>query len=201
MQFESEAANITDSDTLREDAPPAPLLSPRQENPALDSSAEKHIQEQDKRLSAELSESIKICVWKADLTTFVADAVVSAANENLHHSGGLALALSKAGGPEIIAESDLHIRKYGRLKPETVITSAGNLPCKKLIHAVGPRVKPNPSPKVLSKAKKILKRTIENVLHEVTQHQFQSVAIPLWHIQLSFANVCRHYRVHFEGVQ
>lgn len=59
---------------------------------------------------------MEVCVWKADLTAFVVDAVVNAANEDLRHKGGLAPALSKAGGPRIQAESDLHIRKFGKLK-------------------------------------------------------------------------------------
>ncbi|KAI3375932.1 hypothetical protein L3Q82_016358 [Scortum barcoo] len=56
-----------------------------------------------KKLSVELSQSMEICVWKADLEgrqqpLLLMDGVVNAANENLQHYGGLALALSKAGG-------------------------------------------------------------------------------------------------------
>lgn len=107
-----------------------------------------------KRLSIRLSESISVCVWNADLTTFVVDGTVKAANDKLQHCGGLALALSTAGGPAIQAESELYIRKHGKLKiGEAIVTSAGNLPCKESIHAVGPCVRPNASAAVLSKAR------------------------------------------------
>lgn len=137
VQFDTEPTNKTEIDTLLEDPPP-PMLDPHQ----------------DKRLSVTVSEDLTVCVWKADLTTFNVDAVVNAANKSLRHSGGLALALVEAGGPEIVEESDQHILKCGKLKPgQAVVTSAGNLPCKYLIHAVGPQVKTNPSPTMLSKAK------------------------------------------------
>ncbi|XP_036948049.1 protein mono-ADP-ribosyltransferase PARP9-like [Acanthopagrus latus] len=160
----NEPTNKTDVDTLLEDAPPPP--------PMLDT-------HQDKRLSVTLSEDLTVCVWKADLTMFDVDAVVNAANTILSHSGGLALALVKAGGPDIVEESDLHIRKCGKLKPgQAVVTSAGNLPCRYVIHAVGPKVTINPPPTMLSKGKGTLKKAIESILQKVRDLNIQSVAIP-----------------------
>uniref|UniRef100_A0A3Q3M7Z5 Macro domain-containing protein n=1 Tax=Labrus bergylta TaxID=56723 RepID=A0A3Q3M7Z5_9LABR len=131
-----------------------------------------------KRLSIELSSSFKVMVWKADLITFVADTIVNAANENLQHYGGLALPLCKAGGQDIVEESDLHIQKHGRLKTgEAIVTNAGNLPCKKIIHAVGPRVKKNPSHGALCRARKTLTKTVKNILQRVKELNLQSVAI------------------------
>ena len=87
-------------------------------------------QHQHKRLSIKLSQNGEVCVWKADLTTFGVDAVVNAANVELKHSGGLAHALSKAGGPQIQNECNQHISDFGPLKTgETIVTNAGNLNC------------------------------------------------------------------------
>ncbi|XP_060889318.1 uncharacterized protein LOC132961603 [Labrus mixtus] len=139
LQLETEGPDNKNSTSLAADAPP-PFST--QQNSALDSTTENNLLGQDKRLSIELSSSFTVMVWKADLTTFVADTIVNAANENLQHYGGLALALCKAGGQDIVEESDLHIQKHGKLKTgEAIVTNAGNLLCKKIIHAVGPRVK------------------------------------------------------------
>ncbi len=162
LQLDTEPTIQTDIDTLLEEAgPPPPLLS------------------QDKLLLVEVSETLTVCVWKADLTSFTVDAIVNAANKSLRHTGGLALALATVGGPEIIEESDSHIQKYGKLKPgEAVVTNAGDLPSRYLIHAVGPQIRNNPSSITLSKAQKTLKKTIESTLNQVIEHQISSVAIP-----------------------
>jgi len=68
------------------------------------------------------------------------EAIVNAANGHLAHGGGVAGIISRAAGPGFQQESDSLIRKTGTLKAgDAVITTAGKLPFKGVIHAVGPR--------------------------------------------------------------
>ncbi|MBW3564374.1 MAG: macro domain-containing protein [Acidobacteria bacterium] len=70
-----------------------------------------------------------------DITTLEVDAIVNAANTSLQHGGGVAGAISRAGGPVIQRESDA----IGRVPTGSAeATSAGNLAAKWVIHAVGP---------------------------------------------------------------
>ena len=87
-------------------------------------------------------ENKKIAVWVGDITNFKADVMVNAANEDLKHIGGVALAIADKGGSIIQESSDAYIREHRRpLKVgEVFITTAvGSLPCKALVHAVGPK--------------------------------------------------------------
>ena len=68
------------------------------------------------------------------------DAIVNAANGHLAHGGGVAGIISRAAGPELQAESDRLVREQGPFKTgSAVVTTAGKLPFKGVIHAVGPR--------------------------------------------------------------
>lgn len=132
----------------------------------------------EKRFEVVLPSGTLVSVWKADLTEFPADAVVNAANDRLQHTGGLAGALSKAGGPQIQAESNKYISIHGGLSTgDAVVTNPGLLPCKKIIHAVGPQVSFS-SMSNLSKPKLLLKKAILSILARAKENNLKSVAIP-----------------------
>ena len=68
------------------------------------------------------------------------EAIVNAANGRLAHGGGVAGVISRAAGPALQAESDALVRKHGPFPTgSAVVTTAGKLPFKGVIHAVGPR--------------------------------------------------------------
>lgn len=80
-----------------------------------------------------------IRIVKGDLTAEPVDAIVNAANERLAHGGGLAGAIVRQGGQVIQAESDEWVQTHGPVRTGTgAITSAGTLPARYVIHAVGP---------------------------------------------------------------
>jgi O-acetyl-ADP-ribose deacetylase len=68
------------------------------------------------------------------------DAIVNAANGHLAHGGGVAGIIARAAGPALQAESDRLVRSHGPFATgSAVATTAGALPFKAVIHAVGPR--------------------------------------------------------------
>ncbi|XP_065107600.1 protein mono-ADP-ribosyltransferase PARP9 [Paramisgurnus dabryanus] len=131
------------------------------------------------RCYTKLPGGVKVSVWKDDLTRHKVDAVVNAANENLNHGGGLALALSLAGGPMIQLCSDQIIKAKGKVPTgEAVVTPPGNLPCKSIIHAVGPCLSPYPGQREVDKAAPVLSQTVRSILNIVEHEKISSVAIP-----------------------
>ncbi|KAI5628551.1 poly [ADP-ribose] polymerase 9 [Silurus asotus] len=131
------------------------------------------------KYSKQVARQLKVSVWKGDLTNHKVDAVVNPANEHLNHGGGLALALSLAGGYMIQQMSNEIIKHKGKLLTgEAVLTPAGDLPCKMIIHAVGPCVSRSPSKTELDSASQLLNNTIWNILMKVDYERLESVAIP-----------------------
>ncbi|HSO28497.1 MAG TPA: macro domain-containing protein [Candidatus Sulfomarinibacteraceae bacterium] len=78
-------------------------------------------------------------VVQGDITLIPADAIVNAANDRLIPGGGVDGAIHRAGGPAILADMR---SQYGGSRRcatgEAVVTVAGNLPARWVIHAVGP---------------------------------------------------------------
>ena len=88
---------------------------------------------------AQTSAGQVVRVVQNDLTEEEVDAIVNAANEHLLHGGGVAGAIARKGGPTIQRESNAWVREHGPVRTgSAAITGAGKLPCKYVIHAVGP---------------------------------------------------------------
>lgn len=74
-----------------------------------------------------------------DLTEEALDAIVNAANALLQHGAGVAGAIVRKGGSHIQQESNAWVQRYGPVShAKPAYTGAGNLPCRYVIHAVGP---------------------------------------------------------------
>ena len=83
---------------------------------------------------------IKVYVYKAHITKLPVDAIANAANEQLSDGWGVAYAIARTAGYSLKNEGDDYIRRHGPLKvTEVAVTTGGSLPCKKVLHAVGPR--------------------------------------------------------------
>ena len=85
-------------------------------------------------------EGKRVTLVIGDIENFKVDVIVNAANTNLSHGSGVALAICKKGGPTIQKDSDMYVRTNGKImEGDAVIRDeVGNLPCKRIVHAVGP---------------------------------------------------------------
>src|SRR5918911_832577 len=92
-------------------------------------------------LEINLDNNKVIRLVNGDITDRHVDAILNAANSYLKHGGGVAAAIVRKGGTIIQEESDKIIAKTGIVSVGSAVsTTAGKLPCKAVIHAVGPRM-------------------------------------------------------------
>ncbi|RKX68081.1 O-acetyl-ADP-ribose deacetylase [candidate division TA06 bacterium] len=107
-------------------------------------------------------------IMKGDIMSLEVDAIVNPANKYLQHGGGLAGQIVRRGGYTIQKESD-------KLSPinvgEAVLTGAGRLPAKYIIHAVGPTMGEGDEDEKFKEA-------IRNILRIADEKGLKSIAIP-----------------------
>lgn len=115
-------------------------------------------------------------IYQGSIIEARVDAIVNAANERLDNGSGVAEVISNAAGSEM--EMDCRTRMGQWLKVEVsgnIITCAGNLPCRWVIHAVGPRWSDY---KDKEEALKSLYKTVVNILTTASERQMKSVVMP-----------------------
>ena len=111
---------------------------------------------------------------QGDITRETTDAIVNAANSSLLGGGGVDGAIHRAGGPAILAECRTIRAQRGPLPAgEVVITTAGQLPCRHVIHTVGPIWEGGGGGEA-----ETLARCYRNSLALAAQHGLTSVAFP-----------------------
>ena len=90
-------------------------------------------------VSLQVADHGEIRLLRGDITHYPSDAIVNAANSELLPGGGVCGAIHRAGGPLIADECSRIRSERGRLAAgKAVATTAGDLPAKYVIHAVGP---------------------------------------------------------------
>ena len=113
-------------------------------------------------------------VLKGDITKIQADAIVNAANTSLLGGGGVDGAIHRAGGDKVLEECKMIRNKQGGCKVgEAVITTAGKLPARYIIHTVGPVWNQG-----LSNEEKLLSSAYLNCLKLAIDNQIKTIAFP-----------------------
>lgn len=109
-----------------------------------------------------------------DITKISADAIVNAANTCLMGGGGVDGAIHRAGGAEILDDCRRIVAKQGGCNVgEAVITGAGKLPAKYVIHTVGPRWNGGTYGEA-----ELLKFAYENCFRLIMANDIKTIAFP-----------------------
>lgn len=149
---------------------------------------------------------MQVSIIKGDITTIKADAIVNAANTSLLGGGGVDGAIHRKGGPAILeACMEIRARQGGCNTGEAVITTAGNLPAKYVIHTVGPVWGGDKEEK-----SRLLKNCYTNSLQLATANNIRSIAFPnistgIYHFpkdkaaKIAFETVKEYFTIHTES--
>ena len=113
-------------------------------------------------------------ILTGDITKIKVDVIVNAANSGLMGGGGVDGAIHRYGGPDILAAC----KEYRAVNPplptgEAIITCAGNLPARSVIHTVGPVWNGGKSGEA-----ELLASAYRNSLYLADENGFCSIAFP-----------------------
>lgn len=121
----------------------------------------------DNKLSLELN-GTQLDLIEVDITELEVDAIVNAANTDLQLGSGVAGAIREKGGPSIQEECD----RIGSTPVGTaVMTGAGDLPAKQVIHSVGPKMGEGDEDRKLASA-------VRSALALADRNGLRSIALP-----------------------
>ena len=115
-----------------------------------------------------------ISLKQGDITKMEVDAIVNAANTSLLGGGGVDGAIHRAGGPAILDECrQIRAKQGGCEVGEAVVTTAGRLPARYVIHTVGPvwNGGHNGEPELLASC-------YRNALQLAVTHEAKTIAFP-----------------------
>ena len=119
------------------------------------------------RISLTLEET-QLDIVEGDITELDVDAIVNPANEELQLGGGVAGAIREKGGPSIQEECD----RIGHTPVgQSVMTVAGDLPARHVIHSVGPRMGEGDEDRKLSSA-------VRSALALADRNGLRSIGLP-----------------------
>lgn len=111
---------------------------------------------------------------KGDITQMSVDAIVNAANSSLMGGGGVDGAIHRAAGNTILDECKAWVSEHGKLSTgKAMLTSAGELPIKGIIHTVGPVWRGG-----TENEDQLLAACYINALHIAYEEGFSSIAFP-----------------------
>ncbi len=126
------------------------------------------------RVDFKMSDRQVFEVRQGDLTQEEVDAIVNAANSHLAHGGGVAGAIVRRGGYAIQEESNRWVAEHGPVPTgQVAVTGAGRLPCKWVIHAVGPVWQGGGAHE-----EELLAAAVRNSLLKAEEMKLASIALP-----------------------
>ena len=119
--------------------------------------------------------SKRIKLLHGDITQLKVDVIVNAANSSLLGGGGVDGAIHRKGGSAILDECrEIRAKQGGCEVGQAVITTAGMLPARKVIHTVGPVWREDN----IEELQKLLADCYRNSLQLAVDNRLRTVAFP-----------------------